>query len=200
LDRALREDYFLQRPGLLLFGAAVLECDIALPIDNTVYQPYYYPVPREPSQKRRTTMKKHRIIWSVVLLAMALGTSASQLPQDVRTSGGENLQDESRATTLGFLRTINTAEAAEFAEQGSYASWPTLLEHQGEYLNSWLATYVPKAHFGNLPEVLPGMDLRLNAHADGRGYDAVVEDLTDKNGYAGLSDERGIIRECTFLR
>ena len=145
-------------------------------------------------------MKTHRIIWSVVLLAMALGTSASQLPQDVRTSGGENLQDESRATTLGFLRTINTAEAAEFAEQGTYASWPTLLKHQGEYLNSWLATYVPKAHFGNLPEVLPGLDLRLNAHADGRGYDAVVEDLTDKNGYAGLSDERGIIRECTFLR
>jgi hypothetical protein len=183
----------------------VLECDIALPIDNAVYQPYYYPVLREPSHKRRTTMKKHPIIWSVVLLVMALGTSASQLPQDVRTSGCENLQDQSRFTdanelTLGFLRTINTAEAAEFAEQGSYASWQTLLEHQGEYLNSWLATYVPKAHFGNLPEVLPGMDLRLDAHADGRGYDAVVEDLKDKNGYAGLSDERGIIRECTFLR
>jgi hypothetical protein len=145
-------------------------------------------------------MKKHPIIWSVVLLVMALGTSASQLPQDVRTSGGENLQDESRATTLGFLRTINSAEALEFDNQGSYASWQTLLEHQGEYLNSWLATYVPKAHFGNLPEVLPGMDLRLDAHADGRGYDAVVEDLKDKNGYAGLSDERGIIRECTFLR
>ena len=145
-------------------------------------------------------MKKHRIIWGVVFLVMALGTSASQLPQDVRTSGGENLQDESRATTLGFLRTINTAEATEFAEHGSYASWQRLLEHQGEYLNSWVATYVPKTHFGNLPEVLPGLDLRLNGHADGRGYDAVVEDLKDKNGYAGLSDERGIIRECTFLR
>ena len=145
-------------------------------------------------------MKNHRIIWSVVLLVMALGTSASQLPQDVRTSGGENLQDQSREITPGFLRTINTAEALESGTCGSYASWQTLLEHQGEYLNSWLATYAPKAHFGNLPEVLPGMDLRLNAHADGRGYDAVVEDLKDKNGYAGLSDERGVIRECTFLR
>jgi hypothetical protein len=145
-------------------------------------------------------MKTHRIIWSVVLLVTALGTSASQLPQDVRTSGGENLQDQSRVTTLGFLRTINSAEALEFANQGSYASWQTLLEHQGEYLDSWLATYAPKTHFGHLPEVLPGLDLRLHAHADGRGYDAVVEDLKDKNGYAGLSDERGVIRECTFLR
>ena len=145
-------------------------------------------------------MKKHPIIWSVVLLVMALGTSASQLPQDVRTSGGENLQDQSRVTPVDFIRTINTLEVLEFANQGSYASWQTLLEHQRENLNSWLATYAPKAHFDNLPEVLPGMDLRLNAHADGLGYDAVVEDLKDKNGYAGLSDERGVIRECTFLR
>jgi hypothetical protein len=146
-------------------------------------------------------MKKHRVILSVVLLVMALGASASRVPQDVRTAGGGNSQDQSRVTTLGFLRTINTAEAAEFAKQGSYASWQTLMEHQQEYLNSWQATYAPRTSFANLPEVIPGLvKLRLNVHADGRGYDVLVEDLKDKNGYAGLSDERGVVRECLFLR
>lgn len=75
-----------------------------------------------------------------------------------------------RALALGFLRTINTAEAADFSKYGSYVSWQTLLARQPEYLNAWLATYYAqerKVHFGDLPEVLPGLNLRLSVHIDG---------------------------------
>ena len=38
--------------------------------------------------------------------------------------------------------------------------------------------------------------MRLNVTADGKGYDLILEDLTDKScGYALATDERGIIRQ-----
>ena len=82
----------------------------------------------------------------------------------------------------------------------TYAPWQTLLAHEPEYLNAWLSTYYPNFHFGALPKILPGLNLRLTVHADGQGYDVLVEDVGDTNGYAGLSDERGIIRECKWLQ
>jgi hypothetical protein len=149
-------------------------------------------------------MKKHRVILSSVLLVWTLGTSAPQLAQDA-TSGVEptSQQGSNHALALGFLRTINAAEVGDFSKYGSYSSWQTLLAHEPEYLNAWLATYYsqkPNVHFGDLPEVLPGLRLRLSVHTDGLGYDVLVEDATDKNGYAGLSDERGMIRECKWLQ
>jgi hypothetical protein len=49
---------------------------------------------------------------------------------------------------------------------------------------------------GPAPEILPGRSLRLNVTADGKGYDLILEDLTDKScGYALATDERGIIRQ-----
>ncbi len=149
-------------------------------------------------------MKKHRVISSIVLLVLALGISTSQFAQDAST-GVENptLPSHDHALILGFLRTINTVEVANFSEHGTYASWPTLLARQPEYLNAWLATYyahAPNLHFGDLPKILPGLNLRLSVTADGHGYDVLVEDVGDPDGYAGLSDERGIIRECKWLR
>jgi hypothetical protein len=146
-------------------------------------------------------MKKQQVILSVSL-ALALGTSASQFAPDASTAVEEsNQQSRNHVLALGFLRTINTAEVGEFYKYGSYASWETLLAHQPEYLNSWLSTYYARTvHFGDLPEILPGLKLRLSAHTDGRGYDVLVEDLSDKSGYAGLSDERGVIRECKWLQ
>ena len=149
-------------------------------------------------------MKKHQVILSTVLLVLALGISTSHFAQDAST-GVEKSDQQSRnhALAIGFLRTINTAEAGDFSRYGSYASWQTLLAHEPEYLNAWLSTYYahqPNMHFGDLPEILPGLTLRLSVHADGRGYDVLVEDVRDKNGYAGLSDERGIIRECKWLQ
>jgi hypothetical protein len=149
-------------------------------------------------------MKKSKVILSIVLLVLALGISTSHFAQDAST-GVEKSDQQSRnhALAVSFLRTINTAEAGDFFKYGSYASWQTLLAHEPEYLNAWLSTYhahQPNMHFGDLPEILPGLTLRLSVHADGRGYDVLVEDAGDKNGYAGLSDERGIIRECKWLQ
>jgi hypothetical protein len=144
-------------------------------------------------------MKKNRVILSVVLLVAALGSSGSQFAQEAPT-GAEKPKLQLR--TLGFLRTINTAEAAGFVQYNSYAQWQTLLAHEPQYLNAWVARYYsenPGVHFGDLPEILPGLSLRLNVHTDGHGYDVLLEDLSDKNGYAVVSDERGIIRECKFL-
>lgn len=149
-------------------------------------------------------MKKHRMILTAVLLLLVLGTSASQFAQDAATGDVKaNQQGRNHALVLGFLRTINTAEGGDFAKYGSYASWQTLLAHEAEYLSAWLSTYhlqQPNGQFGDLPEVLPGLRLRLSVHTDGQGYDVLVEDATDKSGYAGLSDERGIIRECKWLK
>jgi hypothetical protein len=149
-------------------------------------------------------MKKHRVILCTVLLVLALDTSASQFAQD-GSIGVErsNRQSRNHALALGFLRTINTAEAGGFSEYGTYASWQTLLARHPEYLNAWLSTYYAhkrNLHFGDLPEILPGLHLRLNVHPDGHGYDVLVEGVGDTNGYAVLSDERGIIRECKWLR
>jgi len=148
-------------------------------------------------------MNSRRIVLSTVLLVLALGTSASHFAQ--RSSAGASQGDEQNRThvlALGFLRTLNTAEAADFSKYGSYASWQTLLEHQPQYLNGWVAKFYAhggNVHFGELPEILPGLSLRLNVHTDGRGYDVLVEGLSDKSWYAGLSDERAIIRECKWL-
>jgi hypothetical protein len=148
-------------------------------------------------------VKKHRILLSTVLLVFGLGTVASQFVQD--TSSGPRKGDPGRRSLMfGLVRTINTAEAQERIKFGSYGSWRTLLEHQQEYLNSCLGRFYSandaNVHFGDAPEILPGWNLRLNVHTDGQGYDLLLEDATDKSGYAALSDERGVIGECKWLQ
>jgi len=149
-------------------------------------------------------MKNNRVILRVVLLVVALGSSGSQFAQEAPTGDEKsNSQGRNHLLALGFLRTINTAEVGGFFQYNSYTSWQTLLAHEPEYLNAWVAKYYsdnPGLHFGDLPEILPGLSLRLNVHTDGRGYDVLLEDLSDKNGYAVVSDERGIIRECKWLQ
>jgi hypothetical protein len=36
--------------------------------------------------------------------------------------------------------------------------------------------------FGDAPEILPGLNLRLNVHTDGQGYDVLLADETDRTG------------------
>jgi hypothetical protein len=101
------------------------------------------------------------------------------------------------------MRTINTLEVTELYQYGSYASWQTFLERRAKELNGWLARFGPReanAHFGEMPEVLPGWNLRSSVQTDGQGYVVVLEDANDNTGYAALSDERGIIRECKYLQ
>ena len=148
-------------------------------------------------------MRKHRLTLSLVLLPLAVGCLASQFAQNALSqSERTNQQNPDRELlTINFLRTINGAEAANFSEHATYESWPDLVAYQSDYLNGWLATYYPNAHFGKFPEVLPGLKLRLNVHTDGHGYDVLLEDASDKTtGYAAISDERGVIRECKWLQ
>ena len=107
-----------------------------------------------------------------------------------------------RSIAIGLVRTINTAEVTERATYGSYASWQTLLEHQQQYFNHWVTRFYPQnpnVHFGSTPEILPAWNLRLIVPPDGAGWAVVLEDANDKAGYAALSDESGIIRECKYL-
>ncbi len=51
-----------------------------------------------------------------------------------------------------------------------------------------------------MPEILPAWSLRLNVHADGKGYDVRLQDLTDKTcRYAALTDESGVIRQSKVI-
>lgn len=68
---------------------------------------------------------------------MTLGAVASQFAQD--PSAGPEKPDFNRRSNMLGLRTINTAEVGELSTYGAYASWQTLLTHQQEYLNDWLA-------------------------------------------------------------
>jgi hypothetical protein len=156
-------------------------------------------------------MKTHRIVLSTALFAFVFGILPPEFAQETSSNCANVAKPEQnaehRAFLIGFVRTINTAEAVEVNKYGSYASWATLLEHQheGEYFSQWLVRFVPKTengdpHFGEMPAILPGLSMRLNVHTDGQGYDLLVEDTTDKQWYAAQSDERGIIRECKPLQ
>lgn len=149
-------------------------------------------------------MKKHPVISCVLLLALFPGILAPKFAQDASTAPEKPAKEKhDHALLLGLLRTINTAEATELYKYRPYASWQTLLAHQSEYLNGWLARFYSQeanVHFGDLPEILPGWNLRLNVQTEGQRYVVLLEDATDKNGYAALSDERGAIRECKWLQ
>jgi hypothetical protein len=155
-----------------------------------------------PAEKGEAAMKRHQIILSTVFLILALGTLASQFAQDAST-GPEKPNPETRSSMGGLVRTINTLEVTDFFEYGSYASWQTLLDRHTRDLNAWLARYYSReanTHFGEMPEILPGLNLRLLVQPNGQGYVVVLEDAKDKNGFALLSDERGVIRECKALQ
>jgi hypothetical protein len=145
-------------------------------------------------------VKKHRIILNTVLLILAVGTPASQFAQDAST-GPDKPDPQRRAIMVGLVRTINTAEVVERAAYGSFASWQILLTHHQQEMNQWLATVYsrdPNVHFGSAPEILPGWNLRLVVQPDGEGWVVLLEDAKDKTGYAVLSDERGLIKECKY--
>ncbi len=104
---------------------------------------------------------------------------------------------ERQMVIAGLVRTINTIEVTELHDYGSYAPWPILLAHHQEF-NGWLKKFYSSiesnARFGDMPEILPGWNLRLNVQTDGKGYVLLLADQDDKSGFAWVSDESGIIR------
>lgn len=147
-------------------------------------------------------MNKRLLILSAVLLVFLVGAQTPQLAQDA-SKGPTKSDQERHSVAIGLLRTINTAEVGELSTYGAYSSWPTLLGHQPKYLDEWFARFSeedPKGHFGDMPEILPGWSLRLNVHVDGKGYDLLLQDLTDKKcWYAALTDESGVIRQSKAI-
>ena len=154
-------------------------------------------------------MKKNRIRL-VCLIAILLFGALAPPPFAQEAAKASEISDQQRSLrgVMGaFVRTINTAEASYYSYHGSYGSWPTLVGDQEyqQYLNGWLSQFypqfyphAPKVQFSTLPGVLPGVNIRLNVSPDGRSYIVFVEDAEDKTGFAFVSDERGIIRECKF--
>jgi len=153
-------------------------------------------------------MTKYGIRLACLLIALVLGVLPPQFAQDTpKDCAIPDQQSPVHSLMGGFIRTVNTAELTYHAQRGSYGSWQDLLANQQQYLNGWLAQFYPQfypqapnIHFGGLPEVLPGLNLRLNVAPDGRNYVVLVEDAADKTGFAFVSDERGMIRYCNFIR
>ena len=145
-------------------------------------------------------MLKVRIFVSAFFLLLALGPL--QFAQDAPTSAN-NPNAERQRVMLGLVRTINTIEVNEVTDFGSYAPWPILLAHHQEF-NGWLKRFYssgePNARYGDMPEILPGWNLRLNVQADGKGYVLLLADTSDKTGFAWVSDESGLIRQCKALQ
>ena len=137
-------------------------------------------------------------------LALFPGVLAPQFAQNASTVPEKpDKEKHNHALLFGLIRTINTAEVSDHSSYGSYEEWPTLLARQQEYFNGWLSHYYPQEanlQFGDMPEILPGWSLRFNVHADGRGYDVRLQDLTDKTcAYAALTDESGVIRQSKAI-
>lgn len=147
-------------------------------------------------------MIKHRVSLGTVTLFLFVGGLTPYFAQNVSTAS-EQPDLARRRIAVSLLRTINTAEVGEVSNFGSFAEWETLLAHQPDFMNKFLAMNYPQEaspRFTDMPEILPGWSLRLSRHTDGRGYDLLLQDLTDKRcGYAALTDERGVIRQSKTI-
>lgn len=136
---------------------------------------------------------KTPLILSAILVTLIFGGLTPQFTQDTP-------DPDRRAQAIGLVRTIGTAEFAYKSNYGSFGTWQTLLSNpeQQKYLDNWLRR--TNLDFDKSPEILPGWNLRLNVHSDGQQFDLLLEDMTDKSGYAALLTEHGGIRECRWLQ
>lgn len=165
-------------------------------------------------------MKKKWVLTG--LLLVFLGVQTPQFAQDASTDLGKAHR---RQLAISLLRTINTAEVTYHSENGSYATWQTLLSSYRQYFDEFLARNrvvnfvalpgfvnsretsdtvrvqpIFALHFNDPPEILHGWNLRLNVHSDGQGYDLLLTDMRDeKCGYAVLTDENGVIRQSKAI-
>ena len=142
-------------------------------------------------------MRNYRVLLIAALLVLLPGVLASQFAQSSTNTG--NADEARKATALGFVRTINTAQVLELNTYGSFASWQTLFAHQSEFLNSWAQEN--GMQLGPSPEVLPGWRLRLNVSADGKAFDLMLEDVANRRvPYAAYSNETGVIWNAAPLQ
>ena len=149
-------------------------------------------------------MKTGWLIAATLLFSFLLGFPFRHNAQDTPAQA-DNSQHANRSQAIGLLRAINTAEMAYRNEHGMFASWPTLLvagSLQTEQSAGRQVRLADGRHVLLADSQIPsGWKLRFNLTADGQGYDVLLEDTTDEEqGYAVLTDESGLIRECKALR
>jgi hypothetical protein len=102
---------------------------------------------------------------------------------------------------VNTLRAINTAEYEYKSVHGTFVAWEVLMvsdqfRGRGFHLARSNEPQLMDAHFSSKPEILPGWALHLNVSSDGKAYDVLLEDTTDKTcGYAAITNETGLIRQ-----
>lgn len=143
---------------------------------------------------------RNPVIAAFPFLHLLFVLTLAAAPQKASTPplGREN---ERRSFAANLLRAINNAEADYQKKHGTFANWDALyaegyFDQSGtKYVSQDFPT-VAHALYGRGPEIVPGWKLRLNVSNSGKSYDALLEDVTDaKCGYAGLTDDRGLIRQ-----
>jgi hypothetical protein len=149
-------------------------------------------------------MRTRSIFLSVVVIALTLGTATPQYGQNA-TAPYSDADYARNSLAVNLLRVINTAEAAYRMKHGSYVTWDVLVTSE-EFTNGGLKRagrsepQLASAHFSKGAEILPGWMMRLDLTNDGKGYDLLLEDATDKTcGYAAVTDERGLIRQSKVI-
>jgi|SRR5580765_3708077 hypothetical protein len=161
---------------------------------------------------------RKRGIWLALALAGLVWITAT--PQRGQGFPAQSSDDEHARRSIGVntLRAINTAEYGYKFKHGTFAIWDVLLtsevfsgqnhfafqtfdaiyEQQKQTLQN--AAQLRSMHFSKAPEILPGWTIRLNVTSDGKGYDVLLEDKTDKQcGYAVASNESGLIRQSKVI-
>jgi type II secretory pathway pseudopilin PulG len=143
--------------------------------------------------KRATTY----VLTLVLLSALALPA----LPQKAPPLAPATRENERHSFAVNVLRAINNAERDYKTKHGAYANWETLFSN-GYFTESGTKSiseeYPTVAHalYGLGPEIVPGWRLRLNVSNNGQSYDVLLEDVNDpKCGFAGLTDDRGLVRQ-----
>lgn len=126
-------------------------------------------------------MRMKSLLLSIVFVALLVTTAKTLRSQNLPHSSS----DADRAKhvfAISILRGLNTAELRYKAKHGAYATRDEL------------------AASDEFKVALSGWSLRLSVTADGKGYYALLEDITNKScGYAALTDERGVIRQSKAI-
>jgi hypothetical protein len=149
-------------------------------------------------------MKKPRYLLFAAFATLLLGLPFSAGSQQATSDLSPDQVKLRHHFAVKLLRVINAAEAEHNHKQGSYASWD-VLRTSADFSQQFLRggsvrgmQLYDRPEPG--PEIFPGWSLRLNFTADGKGYDLILEDLTDETcGYALVTDERGIIRQSKTI-
>jgi hypothetical protein len=146
-------------------------------------------------------MSKYIVTLSLVVL-MCLAGQTTEREQTPAATGTDQAK---HSLAVNLLRAVNTAEYAYKNNHGSYASRDVLAASK-EFTQDGMGSasrndpQLTNVQLSHGPKILPGWNLRLSLAANGKGYDALLEDTTDKTcRYAAVTDERGLIRQSKAI-